>query len=296
LRLVLATRRSPLALAQTGTVAAALRRHGHHVDLLPIVTTGDRRSRDRRPPGRGEEVKGLFVRELEEALFGGFADAAVHSAKDLPTVLPEGLSIVSVPERVDPRDVVIAPPGGLEALPRRARVGTGSPRRQAQLHDRWPDLVAADIRGNIDTRIAKMRRGEVDALVLAAAGLLRLGQEVAGASPLDPAEFVPAPGQGCLALEARSDDERVRDALACIDHPASNLALGAERAFLDELGGGCQTPAGALCLVEAGAVTMTGYVGGTRPGERGRRGRETGEEAGAERAARALARRLRGPA
>lgn len=290
MRLVLATRRSPLALAQTEMVAAALRHHGYAVELLPIVTAGDRRSRERRPP-RGDEVKGLFVKELEEALLNGFADAAVHSAKDVPTELPEGLAVLAVPERVDPRDVVVSPAGGLADLPRRARVGTGSPRRQAQLRDRYPDLVATDIKGNVDTRIDKMRRGEVDALVLAAAGLIRLGRATPVGLPLDPGEFVPAPGQGCLALEAREGDARVAAALAHIDHPPSRRALAAERAFLAELGGGCQTPVGALCTEGEDGVSISGYVGDPRGG-RGRLGTESGGPGTGEDIARALARRL----
>ncbi|MEW6581529.1 MAG: hydroxymethylbilane synthase [Actinomycetota bacterium] len=293
MRLVLATRRSPLALAQTGTVAEALRAHGHEVELLPVVTTGDRRSREGRLPGAGDEVKGLFVKELEEALLAGDADAAVHSAKDLPTELPAGLAVVAVPERVDPRDVAIGPAGGLDALPAGARVGTGSPRRQAQLADGWPGLVPVDIRGNVDTRIGKMARGDVDALLLAHAGLIRLGGDTPPVVPLDPAVFVPAPGQGCLALEARADRGDVAEALACIDHGPSRRALAAERAFLAELGGGCQTPVGALCVEEEGAVTVTGHVGVA--GGPGRRGVETGEAVRAEDVARVLARRLGAP-
>lgn len=260
MRLVLATRRSPLALAQTGMVADALSALGHEVELLPLVTEGDRRSREA-PSGTPDEVKGLFVRELEEALLDGRADLAVHSAKDMATVLPDGLAIVAVPERADPRDVFVGPAGGLAALGQGAVVGTGSPRRQAQLRDLHPHLRAAEIRGNIDTRVQKMRRGEVDALVLAAAGLARLGLEIPEAEPLDPERFVPAPGQGCLALEAAIARDDVAEALAGIDHAPSHVALRAERAFLEALGGGCTTPAGALADVEGEGLRMTAYLG-----------------------------------
>jgi hydroxymethylbilane synthase len=267
-RLVLATRRSPLALAQTGMVAAALRSAGHEVELLPLVTDGDRRSREAAVEGSStDEVKGLFVRELEEALLDGRADLAVHSAKDMPTELPPGLSIVAVPLRADPRDVYVGPVGGLEALPEGAVVGTGSPRRQAQLRDYHPHLRATEIRGNIDTRVKKMLSGEVSALILAAAGLARLGLEVEGAVPLDPTGWVPAPGQGCLALEAVEAREDVATALAAVNHADSLLALRAERAFLKALGGGCQTPAGALATMNGDRMTMTTYV--AAPGESG---------------------------
>lgn len=268
MRLVLATRRSPLALAQTGMVADALRAAGHEVELLPLVTAGDRRSREA-PRGAPDEVKGLFVRELEEALLDGRADLAVHSAKDLPTELPPSLSILAVPERADARDVAVVPEGGLGALSAGATVGTGSPRRQAQLRDLHPHLAAVEIRGNIDTRVAKMRRGEVDALLLAAAGLSRLGLSVPEAQPLDVQEFVPAPGQGCLALEGALGRDAVADAVAAIDHGPSHAALRAERAFLAALGGGCSTPAGAIGVPDPVGMRLYGYLAGpTGPGRR----------------------------
>lgn len=289
MRLVLATRRSPLALAQTGRVADALSALGHEVELLPLVTEGDRRSREA-PTGTPDEVKGLFVRELEEALLDGRADLAVHSAKDLATILPDGLAIVAVPERADPRDVYVGPAGGLAALAAGAVVGTGSPRRQSQLRDLYPHLRTEEIRGNIDTRVDKMRRGEVAALILAAAGLARLGLEVREAEPLDPERFVPAPGQGCLALEAVAARADVADALAAVNHAPSNAALRAERTFLDALGGGCTTPAGALAEVEGDGVRMTAYLGAE--GAEGWRANLSGTTAEAEDIGRALASRL----
>jgi hydroxymethylbilane synthase len=206
-------------------------------------------------------VKGLFVRELEEALLDGRADLAVHSAKDLATTLPDGLAIVAVPERADPRDVFVGPAGGLAALAEGSVVGTGSPRRQAQLKDLHPHLRAEEIRGNIDTRVDRMRRGDVGALILAAAGLARLGLDVPEAQPLDPERYVPAPGQGCLALEAAASRAEVAEAVAAIDHAPSSAALRAERAFLEALGGGCTTPAGALAEVEGEGLRMTAYLG-----------------------------------
>lgn len=291
MRLVLATRRSPLALAQTGMVAAALSALGHEVELLPLVTEGDRRSREA-PSGTPDEVKGLFVRELEEALLDGRADLAVHSAKDLATTLPDGLSIVAVPERADPRDVYVGPAGGLAALAEGAVVGTGSPRRQAQLRDLYPHLRTVEIRGNIDTRVDKMRRGDVNALILAAAGLKRLGLEVEEAEPLDAGRFVPAPGQGCLALEAASDRADVAEALSGVNHAPSNAALRAERAFLKALGGGCTTPAGALAEIEGDGLRMTAYLGAEGEGAEGWRANLAGATSEAEDIGEHLATRL----
>jgi hydroxymethylbilane synthase len=287
-RLVLATRRSALALAQAEAVAAALRASGHEVELLPLVTTGDRRSR---APGSASaaDVTGLFVKELEEALLAGDADLAVHSAKDLPTDLPPGLAVLAVPERADPRDVLVAP-GGLEDLPPGSRIGTGSPRRREQLREVRPDLIAVDVRGNVDTRLAKLRRGEVDGLVLAAAGLARLGIDAGPTEPLDPAAFVPAPGQGCLALEGCLGRDDLAEAAAAVDDPAAHAALRAERAFLAGLGGGCLTPVGALGEARGGELRLLGYL--APPGGRARRGSVAGAAADAERLGLELARTL----
>jgi hydroxymethylbilane synthase len=187
------------------------------------------------------------VRELEEALLDGRADLAVHSAKDLPTELPEPLAILAVPGRADPRDVLVGPPGGLAVLPRGARVATGSPRRRAQLLWKRPDLRVQDIRGNVDTRLRKLAQGQADALVLAAAGLARLGLAPAGAEPLAVDLCTPAPGQGCLAIEGRRDRPELEPLADALDDPASHRCLLAERAFLRGLGGGCLAPVGALC-------------------------------------------------
>lgn len=245
--LVLATRRSALALAQSRAVAAELAAHGHRVRLLELVTTGDRWSASGR---EGTADRGMFVKELEEALRDGRADLAVHSAKDLPTELPPGLAVLAVPPREDPRDVLVGAPGGLAALPAGARVGTGSPRREAQLRAARPDLDVVPIRGNVDTRLGKLRAGTVDALVLAAAGLARLGIAPDDAVPLEVDVSTPAPGQGLLALEGRAGDDRVVEALRPLGDTVADACLQAERTVLAGLGGGCLSPVGALCAAD----------------------------------------------
>ncbi len=238
--LVVATRRSPLALTQTGWVVERLRARGLDVDVLELVTTGDRWSAS----GGTDATRGLFVKELEEALLDGRADLAVHSAKDLPGDLPDGLAIVGVPEREDARDVLVGCEGGLRALPAGARVGTGSARRASQLRRLRPDLDYVEIRGNVGTRIDKMRRGDADALVLAAAGLRRLGLDPEGTTPFAIDECVPAAGQGVLAIEGRLGDGRLDDALAGLRDPDAMTCLAIEREILAALGGGCREPIG----------------------------------------------------
>jgi len=241
-RLVLATRRSPLALAQTGLVADALRAGGHEVELLPLVTSGDRWSQ-----GQAPATKGLFVKELEEALLDGRADLAVHSAKDLPGELPPGLAVLAVPPRADPRDVLVGPEAGLAGLPEGARVATGSPRRRVQLRAARPDLVLAEIRGNVGTRLEKLAAGQADALVLAAAGLARLGLSPPGVTALPVEVCTPAPGQGALAVEGRANRDDLGAVVAALDDPDAHRCLLAERAALARVGGGCMAPVGALC-------------------------------------------------
>jgi hydroxymethylbilane synthase len=258
-RLILATRRSPLALAQTELVAARLRAAGHEAEALPLTTTGDRWSAEDRAPAPD---RGMFVKELEEALLDGRADLAVHSAKDLPGELPDGLAVVAVPPREDPRDVIVGPAGGIRGLWPGARVATGSPRRAAQLIAERPDAVVVPIRGNVGTRLEKLARGEADALMLAAAGLRRLGLWPAGTTPLSAEECTPAPGQGLLAVESREGDERLGAALAALDDSVAHACLRAERAFLRALGGGCMRPVGALCEPSGdGLLTLTGFAG-----------------------------------
>ncbi|HSJ73595.1 MAG TPA: hydroxymethylbilane synthase, partial [Miltoncostaeaceae bacterium] len=242
--MILATRRSPLALAQTELVAARLRAAGHEPEALPLTTTGDRWSAEDRTPAPD---RGLFVKELEEALLDGRAHLAVHSAKDLPGELPPNLAVVAVQPRDDPRDALVGPEGGLDGLPAGARVATGSPRRAAQVLDARPDLAVVPIRGNVGTRLDKLARGEADALVLAAAGLRRLGLWPSGTTPLPVERSTPAPGQGLLAVEARAGDAAAAAAAAALDDPSAHACLRAERAFLAALGGGCMRPLGALC-------------------------------------------------
>lgn len=255
MRLVIATRRSALALAQTRWVAAQLRAHGNEVELLELTTTGDRWSATGSDETPG---KGLFTKELEEALLDGRAHLAVHSAKDMPTDLMIALAISAVPLREDPRDVLVGATS-LDALPAGARVGTGSPRRAAQLAVARPDIEVVPIRGNVDTRLAKRDRGEVDALVIAAAGLARLGIDRPDAALLDVDVSTPAPGQGCLAIETLRDAPEVVAALRPLSDPVATRCLDAERALLARLGGGCMAPVGALCTATPDGLRMVAF-------------------------------------
>ena len=257
MHLILATRRSPLARAQTAQVAATLEAAGHTTEALEIVTTGDRWSASGTDPAPD---RGLFVKELEEALLDGRAHLAVHSAKDLPAGLPAGLGVVAVPAREDPRDVLVGVPGGIEHMAEGARVGTGSPRRAAQLLDARPDAVVLPVRGNVGTRLEKLARGDYDALVLAAAGLRRLGLEPPGTSPLAVDLSTPAPGQGLLAVEARLDGEPATAAAAALDDPVAHACLLAERALLEGLGGGCMRPIGAYCEPTHDGLRMVAFA------------------------------------
>jgi len=249
------TRGSELALAQSRGVARELQQAwpGLEVRLVVIRTRGDA-LQDRALSTFGG--KGVFTLEIEEALLDGRVDLAVHSLKDLPGTLPDGLVLAPAPLREDPRDCLVGPP--LEALPSGARVGTGSPRRRAQLLALRPDLRCQEIRGNLPTRIRKWREGQYEALVLAMAGLKRLGFEAAGVDtaeihPLEPESLLPAPGQGLLGLEHRQEDARVQELLAPLADPPSHAAAQAERAFLETLQAGCQAPVAAYarCRDEA---------------------------------------------
>jgi hydroxymethylbilane synthase len=225
----LGTRGSALALAQARWVAGGL---PGEVSLVEITTSGDRGARD---------DKSRFVKEIEEALLAGSVDLAVHSAKDVPGELPEGLSIVGVPARADALDTLCGAES-LDSLGEGAVVGTASVRRRAQLLALRPDLAVQELRGNVDTRLRRLADGDFDAIVLARAGLIRLGRGDEG-TPLS--ELVPAPGQGCLVLEARSDDEAVREAAAALTDDGALCALTAERALVTALGATCNTPIGA---------------------------------------------------
>jgi hydroxymethylbilane synthase len=234
------TRRSRLALAQAGEIAETLRRIGVEAELVAMTTSGDRGADPSSDPAG---MKGLFVAEIVRALRDGAVDLAVHSAKDLPAEDDEDLVIAAVPPRASALDVLVTREGELAAG---ATVGTSSVRRQAQVF-RWrPDVLLKDLRGNVDTRLRKLAEGEVDGLVVAAAGLLRLGVVPEHAAPMSLAEMVPAPGQGCLAVQARADDRPTREALGALDDPASREALVAERRLMRGFGGGCALPLGAF--------------------------------------------------
>ncbi|MCB9745232.1 MAG: hydroxymethylbilane synthase [Alphaproteobacteria bacterium] len=257
-RLILGTRGSQLALAQSSQVARwieAASGGAVQVELRVISTKGDR-VQDRPLPEVGG--KGLFTAELEAELHSGGIDFAVHSLKDLPTEMPEGLTLGAHPEREDPRDLLVG--GPLSALPAGAVVGTGSARRRVQLLAARPDLVVEGIRGNVDTRLRKLREGPYDALVLAAAGVRRLGLQLEDAAPLDPELCVPAPGQGALGVQCRDGDARVLGLLGLIDHPPTRLRVDAERAFLNTLEGGCSVPAGALAELDGDRLRLRGVL------------------------------------
>lgn len=257
-RLLIGTRGSALALCQAHTVAEALRvAHPElEIDIRTIQTQGDKTQATNVPLSSFGE-KGIFAHELEAALLSGTIDLAVHSMKDMPHTLPPGLTIAAIPEREDPRDCMIG--HTLDTLPHGARVGTGSVRRRALLWSRRPDLNCLEIRGNIDTRLRKWRDGQYDAICLAAAGLNRLGLQDTITEYLDPAWFTPDPGQGALCLEARADNIRVREWTRPLNAPAS-IPVTLERDFLRAMGGGCQTPLGALATLDASRLTLTAMV------------------------------------
>ncbi len=239
-------------------VAADLSRRGTEVELVSIKTTGDVLAGSLATAGG----KGLFVKEIEDALLAERIDFAVHSMKDVPAVLPPGLALVATPPREDPRDVLVSASGAsLAELPPGARVGTSSLRRRAQLLARRPDLEVVELRGNVDTRLRKLAGKEVEAILLAAAGLRRLGLAPAGAVALAVDEFLPAIGQGALALEARAGDEAVLAALRVLDDPVTAAAVAAERAFLGAVGGDCQTPLAAhAALTTEGRLRLRALV------------------------------------
>jgi hydroxymethylbilane synthase len=243
------TRASVLATTQSRLVADLVHeRLGRHVELVEVTTEGDRTS----APLASLGGTGVFVTALREALLEGRVDVAVHSLKDLPTAAAPGIALAAVPLREDPRDVVVARDSlTLGELPVGSRVGTGSPRRAAQLHALGLGLEIVDIRGNVDTRLAKVGAGEYDAVVLARAGLARIGRLDEVTEVLDPLQVLPAPGQGALAVECRADDDLV-SALATLDDAATRACVTAERAVLATLEGGCSAPIGALGEVAEG--------------------------------------------
>ncbi len=254
----LGTRGSALALAQAVAVADALRTRGAEVALVVMRTEGDRLLGARLAEVGG---KGLFVREIEDALLDDRIDLAVHSLKDLPAEPPDGLELSAFPERADARDVLVSRRhGGLEALPGGALLGTSSQRRRAFALAARPDLVVVPVRGNVDTRLRKVADRLCDAIVLAAAGLARLGVTPPHTSVLDPRVFVPAVGQGILGLEIRRDDASTRRLVAALDHPPSRVCALAERAYLRRLGASCTTPMAGHATLAGGRLEMTAVV------------------------------------
>jgi hydroxymethylbilane synthase len=257
---VLGTRQSQLALWQANHVGHLLEKHhpGFQYRLETFVTTGDRKLDQPLPEIGG---KGLFTEELETALRAGTIDFVVHSLKDLPVQNAQGLVIAAIPVRENPRDVLISAQNcTLDSLPYGARVGTSSLRRGSQLLQARPDLVLLPLRGNVDTRIRKALAGDYDAIILAAAGVARLGLQPHVRQELPFEAMLPAPGQGALAVQCRADDERMRSLLQAIDDADTRQAVSAERAFLQGMGGGCSAPIAAYGQVQAGQLHLTGLV------------------------------------
>lgn len=250
-----ATRRSPLALVQAALVQRRLIEQGIESELILVDTRGDRDAQTDLATLGGQ---GVFAVEIQRAVLAGEADVAVHSAKDLPSITPDGLVLASVPERLDASDVLVG--RSLAGLGPGATVATGSPRRRALLLERRPDLQIVPLRGNMATRLAKVGTDGVDAIVAARAALERLEELDAVSERLDPTWFVPQVGQGALALEARADDPTTGVALAAISDPLALFCVTAERAFLAELGAGCSIPAGAYGALEGETLTLRGVM------------------------------------
>lgn len=248
-------------MAQSGGVAATLiAEHACEVELVEVTTYGDVSNAPLEQIGG----TGVFVSALREALLRGEVDLAVHSYKDLPTGPAPGLALAAVPPRADPRDVLVARDGQtLGELPHGARVGTGSPRRVAQIRALGLGLDLVGVRGNVDTRLAKVASGEIDAVVLARAGLVRLDRLDAVTEVLDPLQVLPAPGQGALAVECREDDKELLELLAMLDDPDSRAATAAERSLLEALEAGCSAPVGGLAFVAEGDEGMELFLRGS---------------------------------
>ena len=255
MKLRLGTRGSALAKTQSGIVADWLRARGAEVELVLIKTTGDRLSELQQPI----EGKGIFTKELDEALFDRRIDLAVHSMKDLPSELPHGIEVAAVPEREDARDVLVTRNGGpLATLRSGAIVGTGSPRRAGQLRALRPDLVCVDARGNVDTRIRKLREGAWDAIVLARAGLRRLGRDAEATQVLEVAQMIPAVAQGALAITVREGDPL--PPVRALEHPATRAAVLCERRILRALEGGCRAPVAAHAWTDRESLQVAAAV------------------------------------
>ncbi len=283
----LGTRKSKLALWQANFVKEKLEALGCKVELVPITTTGDKILD---APLAKIGGKGLFVKEIENALLAGEIDLAVHSLKDVPMIIPEGLILSAITEREEPYDVLISRNGKkLEELPSGAVVGTSSLRRQVQIKRRRRDLKVEILRGNVDTRLRKLKEGLYDAIVLAYAGVKRMGLSGEISQVLE--DFIPAVGQGSLAIETRAEDERVINFVKVLNHEESWLRAVCERAFLRELQGGCQVPIGAYAWIEGDRIKIKGFISDLE-GERFLEGYEEGSLQEAEEVGKRLAQRL----
>lgn len=257
--ITIGTRGSQLALWQAEYVKKCLNSHFPDLEIsLQIIKTRGDRIQNRSLIGLG---KGVFTREIEFALLDGTVDLAVHSMKDLPTKLPDGLCIGAIPSREDPRDVLVSASGlSLEELPEKAQIGTTSPRRRAQLNFLRPDVTVVGTRGNLDTRLRKLRETDLDGLILAAAGIKRLVGEETITEYFEVDTMVPAPGQGALGIEIREDDGEMRKLLRPINDENAELAVATERAVLSGLGGGCQVPIGVYASIKNGDLAIVGMV------------------------------------
>lgn len=289
MRLKIGTRKSKLALWQANFIKRRLEEMGHDVELVLITTSGDKLLD---VPLAKIGGKGLFVKEIEDALLRGDIDMAVHSLKDVPMTLPKGLKIGAVTEREDPFDVLISAGNvTFEELPTNAKIGTSSLRRQVQIKRRRRDLQVETLRGNVDTRIKKLQDGLYDAIILAYAGIKRMGFENKVSQVLY--DFIPAVGQGCLAIEIREDDREIEKIVSELDHLPSRVRAECERAFLRELQGGCQVPIGAYAWIERGDIFIKGFVSDLE-GIKFIEGMRSGEVKHAEEIGKALAQELLG--
>ncbi len=287
----LGTRKSKLALTQSNWVKKEIesRFPDVEVELVKVTTKGDKILD---VPLAKVGGKGLFVKEIEEALLDGRIDFAVHSLKDVPTELPKGLEVSVFPEREDPRDALISKSGaGLKGLPEGARVGTSSLRRMAQLRAVRPDLTIENLRGNLDTRLKKLDEGQYDAILLAVAGLNRMGLADRITEIIAPELILPAIGQGALGIEFRTGDEETREILSALNHGETSVRVRAERAFLARLEGGCQVPIGAFATLDGDEIELEGFVADER-GERLIRRKRRGKRSDPERVGDELGREI----
>ena len=283
-KITIGTRGSKLALWQTNWVKAEIEKQNPGIDVeVQIISTKGDRVLDVSLPKLGEQGKGLFTKELEDALFERRVDLAVHSLKDLPTELPAGLHIGAICEREDVRDALVARTsvGSFKELPQRALIGTSSLRRQAQLRASRPDLMIEPVRGNVDTRLRKLDDGQFDAIVLAAAGLRRLGYAQRITEHLEEDVMLPAVGQGALAIETRDDDDATATIIHPLNHEPTRLACKAERAFLKGLGGGCLVPIAANAKIDGDVLVLKGLVA-SADGSQAVHDQEAGPESDAE--------------